>query len=93
MFFATDIASFLACPHRATLTRAELKNEIAKPFRQNAAVDLLRKLGLEHEQRYLRGLSEKDVRRYTRTIVHAVPTIAGGIFAGDSRFGRPASTE
>src|SRR6266478_8571551 len=60
MFSATDIASFLACPHTATLGRAESKHEIARPFRQNAAVDLLRKLGLEHEQRYLRGLAEKD---------------------------------
>src|SRR6266849_3056347 len=60
MFSATDIANFLACRHTATLARAESNNEITKPFRQNAAVDLLRKLGLEHEQRYLRGLAEKD---------------------------------
>src|SRR5271167_3377344 len=60
MFSATDIASFLACPHTATLDRAESKDEIVKPFFQNAAVDLLRKLGLEHEQRYLRELAEKD---------------------------------
>ena len=59
MFSATDIASFLACPHTATLDRAESKKEIAKPFFKNAAVDLLRKLGLEHEQRYLRELAEK----------------------------------
>jgi uncharacterized protein len=60
MFSATDIASFLACPHTATLDRAESKNEITKPFFKDAAVDLLRKLGLEHEQRYLRELAEKD---------------------------------
>src|SRR5208282_1538314 len=60
MFSATDIASFLACGHTATLDRAESKNEIVKPFFKNAAVDLLRKLGLEHEQRYLRGLAEKE---------------------------------
>jgi predicted RecB family nuclease len=59
VFSATDIASFLACPHTATLDRAESKKEIAKPFFKNAAVDLLRKLGLEHEQRYLRELAEK----------------------------------
>ena len=59
MFFATDIASFLACPHTATLDRAESKDEIVKPFFKNAAVDLLRKLGLEHEQRYLCELGEK----------------------------------
>jgi len=60
MFSATDIASFLACPHTATLDRAESKNEIVKPFFKNAAVDLLRKLGLDHEQRYLLGLAKKD---------------------------------
>jgi uncharacterized protein len=60
MFSATDIASFLACPHTATLDRAESKDELVKPFFKDAAVDLLRKLGLEHEQRYLRELSEKD---------------------------------
>ena len=60
MFFATDIASFLACPHTATLARAESKDEIVKPFFKDPAVDLLRKLGLEHEQRYLRELAEKD---------------------------------
>ena len=71
MFFATDIASFLACPHTATLARAELKNEIAKPFRQNAAVDLLRTLGLEHERRYLRGLAEKDGLAITQIDVNS----------------------
>ena len=60
MFSATDIASFLACPHTATLALAESKNEITKPFFKDPAVDLLRKLGLEHEQRYLRELAEKD---------------------------------
>jgi predicted RecB family nuclease len=35
------------------------RDEIVKPFFKNAAVDLLRKLGLEHEQRYLRELAEK----------------------------------
>jgi uncharacterized protein len=60
MFSATGIASFLACPHTATLDRAESKDEIVKPFFKNAAVDLLRKLGLDHEQRYLCELAQKD---------------------------------
>jgi predicted RecB family nuclease len=59
MFSATDIASFLACRHTATLARAESKNEIAKPFFKDQTIDLLRKLGLEHEQRYLREMAEK----------------------------------
>src|SRR3984957_14278240 len=60
MFSATDIASFLACRHTATLARAESKDEITKPFFKNPSVDLLRTLGIEHEQRYLRELAEKD---------------------------------
>jgi predicted RecB family nuclease len=60
MFSATDIASFLACTHTATLGRAESKNEITKPFFKNPAIELLQKLGLEHEQRYLCELAEKD---------------------------------
>jgi len=59
MFSATDIASFLACRHTATLARAESKDEITKPFFKNPSVDLLRTLGIEHEQRYLRKLAEK----------------------------------
>jgi predicted RecB family nuclease len=59
MFSATDIASFLACRHTATLARAEAKDEITKPFFKNQTIDLLRVLGLEHEQRYLRELAEK----------------------------------
>jgi uncharacterized protein len=60
MFSATDIASFLACRHTATLAHAESKNEITKPFFKDPTVDLLRKLGLEHEQRYLHEVGGKD---------------------------------
>jgi predicted RecB family nuclease len=59
VFSATDIANFLACRHTATLARAESKNEITKPFFKNQTIDLLRTLGLEHEQRYLRELGAK----------------------------------
>ena len=61
MFSATDIATFLACRHTATLDRAESRKEITKPFFEDPAVDLLRKLGLEHEQRYLRALAEGEL--------------------------------
>jgi len=59
MFSATDIANFLACRHTATLAHAESKSEITKPFFKNQTIDLLRTLGIEHEQRYLRELAEK----------------------------------
>jgi hypothetical protein len=60
MFSATDVANFLACQHIATLDRAEDRKEVTKPFFADPTVDLLRKLGFEHEQRYLRQLAEKD---------------------------------
>jgi len=56
MFFATDIANFLACQHIATLNRAEAAGEISKKFYADPGADLLRRLGLEHEQKYLREL-------------------------------------
>jgi len=69
MFSATDIASFLACRHTATLARAESKDEITKPFFKNQAIDLLRTLGIEHERRYLRELSEKGSPSITQIAI------------------------
>ena len=66
MFSATDIANFLACQHTATLDRAESREEITKPFFNDPTVDLLRRLGLEHEQRYLRELAESHGLEITR---------------------------
>ncbi len=60
MFSATDIAYFLACQHIATLNRAEERKEVTKPFFNDPTIDLLRKLGLDHERQYLRQLAEKD---------------------------------
>jgi len=62
MFSATDIASFLACPHTATLDRAESRKQVRRPFFENPTVELLQNLGLEHEQRYLHQLVERDGR-------------------------------
>src|SRR5688500_3041631 len=63
MFFATDIANFLACPHIATLDRAEAADEIRRPFSfADPGTDLLVKLGLQHEQTYLRRLKEEERR-------------------------------
>jgi hypothetical protein len=79
MFSATDIASFLACPHTATLDRAESNDEIVKPFFKNPSVDLLRKLGLEHEQRYLLLYAGDDVERFqneTRNFLEEITTTA-----------------
>src|SRR4029077_7009081 len=60
MFFATHVANFLACRHITTLDRAETAGEITKPFFNDPGIDLLRKLGLDHERTYLRHLAERE---------------------------------
>ncbi len=61
MFFATDIANFLPCQHMATLEREEAAGEIRRKHYADPGAELLTKLGLEHEQKYLRELI--DVQR------------------------------
>ncbi|MEK6280734.1 MAG: TM0106 family RecB-like putative nuclease [Acidobacteriota bacterium] len=56
MFFATDIANFLACQHIATLNREQAEGKITKKVFADPGNDLLKRLGLEHEQKYLREL-------------------------------------
>jgi predicted RecB family nuclease len=58
MFTPTNIADFLACPHLMTLDRDAARGEIKKPFFADSGVELLRDLGLKHEERYLRDLRE-----------------------------------
>jgi uncharacterized protein len=71
MFSATDVAEFLACRHTVTLARAESTNAIKKPFLKDPTVQSLQKLGLEHEQQYLRQLIEVEHRRVTQVDLHA----------------------
>jgi predicted RecB family nuclease len=58
VFFATDIANFLACRHLMTLERAEAAGQIQKPFSHDPGADLLRELGVRHEQAFLRHLAQ-----------------------------------
>ncbi len=58
MFFATNIADFLACQHISTLKRQEVLGEIKKTHYADPGAELLRKLGLEHEEKYLKELRE-----------------------------------
>ncbi|MEP7272680.1 MAG: TM0106 family RecB-like putative nuclease, partial [Acidobacteriota bacterium] len=58
MLSATAVANFLACPHLTTLDRAAKEGELKRPFFDDPEVDLLRILGIEHEENYLRHLRE-----------------------------------
>ena len=61
MFFATDIANFLACQHIATLNREEAEGQIRKIVYADPGAELLRILGLDHEQKYLRELKARGL--------------------------------
>ena len=104
MFSATDISSFLACPHTATLKRAESRGEVKKPFFNDPALDLLRKLGQEHEQRYLDQLKREGQEvvqidhavRWTQGIAETLKAMRDGVdviyqsvFLDSSWGGRP----
>jgi uncharacterized protein len=56
MFSPSSIADFLACPHLTTLSRAFAEGKIKKPFFEDPGLDLLIRLGLEHELKYLNEL-------------------------------------
>src|SRR6266540_2484506 len=62
MFFATDIANFLACKHIATLNREEEEGKISKKVFADPGAELLRKLGLAHEQKYLNELKARGLK-------------------------------
>ena len=53
MFAATDVANFLSCHHLLTLDRAEEAGELQRPYFPDPGLDLLKELGLRHEQSYL----------------------------------------
>ncbi len=54
---ATDLVGFLACGHLTNLDRALVAGKIAKPDRgDDPGLDLLRRRGWEHEQRYIEEL-------------------------------------
>src|SRR6266478_437730 len=58
MFSPSAIADFLACQHLTALNRAARAGEIKKPYFVDPGLELLKKLGLAHEQRYLRQQTE-----------------------------------
>src|SRR5215469_6541326 len=71
MFTATDIGNFLACRHLSTLEREAAAGNLKRPVFSDPSLDLLMKLGIEHEQKHLRRLREEpsaDVNEIPTTI-------------------------
>jgi len=62
MYFATDIANFLACRHISTLNRLEATKQVTKQLYADPGLELLIKLGLEHEKEYLDELKNRGLR-------------------------------
>src|ERR1700719_5147643 len=56
MFSATDIVNFLACRHLGVLEHRATAGQLKKPFFPDPSQELLRELGLRHEQNYLHQL-------------------------------------
>ncbi len=56
MFSATDIVNFLACRHLGILEHEAAAGKREKPFSWDPSLELLRELGIRHEQNYLHQL-------------------------------------
>lgn len=68
MFSPTSIADFLACRHLTALNRAAKAGQIQRPMFADPGLDLLIKLGLAHEEAYLRKLEEQGLQIVTISI-------------------------
>ncbi len=55
---ATDLVGFLECDHLVTLEGARARGELARPYREDPQLDLVRRRGYEHEQRYIDRLRD-----------------------------------
>ena len=66
MFSPTSIADFLACQHLTALNRTEKAGQIQRPYFADPSLDLLVKLGLAHEEAYLRHLTEEQKIHITK---------------------------
>ena len=62
MYSATDIANFFACPHISTLNKAQEAGKLKRPKYNDPGTQLLRQLGLEHEQAFLENLRDVEKR-------------------------------
>jgi predicted RecB family nuclease len=59
VYAATDLVGYLACEHLTQLERAALAGLTERPERVDAELDIIRKRGFEHEQRFLADLRDQ----------------------------------
>jgi predicted RecB family nuclease len=53
VYAATDLVAFLACEHLTRIERAAMAGLVERPNRVDPELDIIRRRGFEHEQRYL----------------------------------------
>lgn len=57
VYSATDLVGYLACEHLTNLDRAVLAGALDRPHRVDPELDVIRRRGFQHEQRYLDSLA------------------------------------
>ena len=57
VYAATDLVAYLACEHLTGLERAAMAGLVRRPMRDDPELDIIRRRGFEHEQRYLAELT------------------------------------
>jgi len=57
VYAATDLVAYLACEHLTGLERAAMAGLVDRPMRDDPELDVIRRRGFEHEQRYLADLA------------------------------------
>ncbi len=62
VYAATDLVGYLACEHLTQLERAALAGLTGRPDRVDPELDIIRKRGFEHEQRFLADLRAEGKR-------------------------------
>jgi uncharacterized protein len=65
VFSATDLVGYLACEHLTALERAALAGLVERPMRSDPELEIIRKRGFQHEERYLAELREGGKRVVT----------------------------
>ncbi len=68
VFAATDLVGFLACEYLTALERAAMADLVKRPSRNDPELDVIRRRGIQHEERYLadlraQGLSVATIER------------------------------
>jgi uncharacterized protein len=64
VYAATDLVAYLACEHLTQLERAAMAGLVHRPMRDDPELDIIRRRGFEHEERFL-----ADLRAEGRTTV------------------------